>query len=234
MKSGAFDRAFAKLTGSRKSIHSSVSPHSQAGQGTLLRAYDLLDVTLAHNLPGNVEADDKSVRERCREESDSDLDDLVCPLVILITKLCNADEGARKRMRGWLLPDDLDRTNPLEERSDLLGRCLRLLQSIHHNRLKDATGEMLYAICESDGEIHMFVVVHMDTPANHLIQQHPHYHHMSATGTLLVSCSTRAFSAHHRQLLLVVLRLGHQMPQLTVDPLTRSPVLSKETTLLPK
>ncbi|KAF7790771.1 hypothetical protein EIP86_001728 [Pleurotus ostreatoroseus] len=150
VKSGAFDRAFAKLTVSRKSIHRSVSPHSQAGQDTLLRAYDLLDVTLAHNLPGNVEADDKSVRERCREESDSDLDDLVCPLVILITKLCNADEGARKRMRGWLLPDDLDRTNPLEERSDLLGRCLRLLQSIHHNRLKDATGEMLYAICESD------------------------------------------------------------------------------------
>lgn len=53
-------------------------------------------------------------------------------------------------MREWLVPDDLDRTNPLESRADLLGRCLRLLASIHHARLKDAVGEMLYAICESD------------------------------------------------------------------------------------
>lgn len=155
VKSGAFDRAFAKLTVSRKSMHRSTSPNSHAGQDTLLRAYDLLDVTLAHNLPGKVDADDRTVRERCRDESDSDLDDLVCPLVILITKLCTADEGARKRMRGWLVPDDLDRTKALEGRSDLLGRCLRLLQSIHHTRLKDATGEMLYAICESDGELRL-------------------------------------------------------------------------------
>lgn len=152
VKSGAFDRAFAKLTVSRKSSHRSTSPHSHAAQDTLLRAYDLLDVTLAHNLPGRVDPDDPTVRERCRKESDSDLDDLVCPLVILITKLCSTDEGARKRMREWILPDDLDRTSPLEERSDLLGRCLRLLPSVHHSRLKDATGEMLFAICDSDGK----------------------------------------------------------------------------------
>lgn len=53
-------------------------------------------------------------------------------------------------MREWLLPEDLDRTSPLEARADLLGRCLRLLASIHNARLKDAIGEMLYAICESD------------------------------------------------------------------------------------
>lgn len=101
-------------------------------------------------MPAKIDPDDPSVRERCRNECDSDLDELVCPLVLLITKLCNADEGARKRMREWVLPEDLDRTSPLEERSDLLGRCLRLLACIHHPRLKDATGEMLFAVCDSD------------------------------------------------------------------------------------
>jgi len=49
-----------------------------------------------------------------------------------------------------LLPANLDRTLALESRTDLLGRCLRLLASIHHARLKDVVGEMLFAICDSD------------------------------------------------------------------------------------
>ena len=150
-KQGAFDRAFSRLSVARKSsTHRSSSV--QPNQDTLLRAYDLLDVTLSHYLPGDIDPDDGSVRERCQSESDSTLDDLVCPLVLLITKLCQGDDGARRRMRDWILPDDLDRTAPLEGRADLLGRSLRLLGCIHHSRLKDATGEMLYAICDSDRE----------------------------------------------------------------------------------
>lgn len=146
---GAFDRAFSRLSATRKTSSRASSPF-HANTDTLLRAYDLLDVTLSHYLPNAIDPDDVSVRQRCQKESDSTLDDLICPLVLLITKLCSADEGTRKRMREWLVPDDLDRTNPLESRADLLGRCLRLLASIHHARLKDAVGEMLYAICESD------------------------------------------------------------------------------------
>lgn len=148
-KQGAFDRAFSRLSVSRKTSSqrsSSVHPN----QDTLLRAYDLLDVTLSHYLPGDIDPDDSSVRERCSAEGDSNVDDLVSPLVLLITRLCQADDGARKRMREWVVPDDLDRTHPLEGRADLLGRCLRLLGCIHHTKLKDATGEMLFAICDSD------------------------------------------------------------------------------------
>jgi hypothetical protein len=147
-KQGAFDRAFARLSVARKTSYRSSS--IQQNQDTLLRAYDLLDVTLSHYLPGNIDPDDTSIRDRCQSESDSNLDDLVCPLVLLITKLCQADENSRRRIRDWILPDDLDRTTPLEARADLLGRSLRLLGCIHHTRLKDAIGEMLYAICDSD------------------------------------------------------------------------------------
>lgn len=153
-KHGAFDRAFSRLSVSRK--NSGRSSSLQHPTDTLLRAHDLLDVTLSHYLPGDIDPDDVSVRERCQGESDSTLDELVCPLVLLITKLCTADEGCRKRMRDWLIPEDLDRTNPLEGRADLLGRCLRLLACIHHARLKDATGEMLFAMCDSDGGLLFF------------------------------------------------------------------------------
>lgn len=142
---GALDRALSKFAVSRR------SPSPPVTQDTLLRGYDLLDVTLSHYMPGNVEPDDSTVRDLCKSETDGALDDIVTPLVLLITKLCVSDETSRKRMRSWILPDDLDRTSPLEGRSDLLGRCLRLLACVHHPRLKDATGEMLYAACDSDG-----------------------------------------------------------------------------------
>ncbi|KAI0786524.1 guanine nucleotide exchange factor [Abortiporus biennis] len=150
-KPGAFDRAFARLSSGRSSLSRSSSPNPLShSHDTLQRAHDLLDVSFTHYLPGNIDPDEPSVRQSCREENDAQLDDIVCPLVILLTKLCSADESARNRMRQWIIPDDLDRTSPLEGRADLLGRCLRLLACVHHPRLKDSVGEMLFAICDSD------------------------------------------------------------------------------------
>ena len=125
----------------------------------LLRAYDMLDVSLSHYMPDAVDPDDSGVRARCMREMDQPLDDVMTPLAVLITKLCIADEDSRRRMREWILPEDLDRTSPLEGRADLLGRLLRLLGSVHHTKLKNGVGEMLYAICDSDGAFGSLVVV---------------------------------------------------------------------------
>ncbi|KAI1788919.1 guanine nucleotide exchange factor [Ganoderma leucocontextum] len=152
LKPGAFDRAWSALSAGRRSLSRSSSPHtSSTPVDVLLRAYDLLDVSLNHYMPDVIDPDDVSVRQRCMREMDQSLDDVMAPLVVLLTKLCQADEGSRTRMRQWLLPEDLDRTSPLEGRADLLGRLLRSLASVHHAKLKNATGEMLYAICDSDG-----------------------------------------------------------------------------------
>lgn len=151
-KPGAFDRAWSALSAGRRSLSRSSSPHtSSTPVDVLLRAYDLLDVSLNHYMPDAIDPDDIGVRQRCVKEMDQSLDDVMAPLVVLITKLCQADEGSRTRMRQWLLPEDLDRTSPLEGRADLLGRLLRSLSSVHHVKLKNGVGEMLYAICDSDG-----------------------------------------------------------------------------------
>lgn len=104
-------------------------------------------------MPDAINPDEVSVRSKCTRETDQPFDDIMTPLVVLITKVCHAHEGSRRRMREWILPEDLDRTSPLEGRSDLLGRLLRLLSSVHHAKLKNAVGEMLYAICDSDGAL---------------------------------------------------------------------------------
>jgi len=69
--------------------------------------------------------------------------------LVLVSRLCIADEQSRTRVRQWIVPDDLDRTSALEARPDTLGRCLRLLGSVYHPRLKDSVGEMMFSMADS-------------------------------------------------------------------------------------
>ncbi|KAF8211758.1 guanine nucleotide exchange factor [Mycena galopus ATCC 62051] len=172
-KAGPLDRALSVLSAGRRSLSRSPSPippsppsprlsnasYKLGDRDTLLRAHTLLEVAFTHYFPDATEPDDPSVRELVKSEagpgangSDS-LDDELSPLVVLITRLCIADEVSRTRTRDWLVPADLDRSaaaGTLEARPDMLGRCLRLLGSVYHARLKDSVGEMLYAMCDSD------------------------------------------------------------------------------------
>jgi len=150
VKAGKVDRALSMFS-ARSRPSRSTSPSPSSPQDTLLHAYDILDVTLAYYLPEALDPDDASIREKCKRD-DTSLDELATPLVLLITRLCIGDEPSRTRLRDWLIPSNLDRTNPLEARSDTLGRCLRLLGSVYHTNLKKAIGEMLYAMCDSDGK----------------------------------------------------------------------------------
>lgn len=118
----------------------------------LTRSWGFLEESFNHFFAGTTEPDDPKVRELVKKEIlNNNLDDILTPLIILITRLCQADETSRARVRHWLVPDDLDRTSPLEQRSDLLGKCLRLLGSVYHPRLKDAIGDLLFVMASSDG-----------------------------------------------------------------------------------
>ncbi|KAH9956804.1 guanine nucleotide exchange factor [Russula dissimulans] len=153
---GPFDRAMSMLTAGRRSLSRSSSPArppSPPNQDTLLHAYGLLEVALSHYLPGTIEPDDASVRATAKAESESTLDELLAPLVMLLCKLATGDNGARERLREWLLPANLDRTVVLESRADTLGRLLRLLTSVYHSRLNVTSGELLFAVCNHDATV---------------------------------------------------------------------------------
>ncbi|KAL1752583.1 guanine nucleotide exchange factor [Schizophyllum commune] len=156
-KPSTLDRALNVLSGGRRSM--SRSPQPFRAPDVLGRAHDLFDVSFSHYFPGDIEPDDISVREGVKKENEtggnigSTIDDMLTPLVVLITRLCTADENSRARMREWLVPTDLDRTAPLETRKDTLGRCIRLLSSVYHPMLKDAVGELFFVVSDSDPSI---------------------------------------------------------------------------------
>ncbi|KAF8803720.1 hypothetical protein BYT27DRAFT_7195060 [Phlegmacium glaucopus] len=150
LKPSTLDRALSVLAAGRRSLNRTPSLNNVTSYDVLQHAYDLLEVSFSHYFPGKTEPDDPEVRARCKAESSDTLEDMLSPLVVLITKLCIADEASRTRVRHWIVPEDLDRSSPLEERPDILGRCLRLLSCIYHPRLKDAIGELLFAVADSD------------------------------------------------------------------------------------
>lgn len=151
---GALDRALSSVIAAGRSLSNSRSgsPISirPVESDAFIRARELFDAVLAHYLPGKVDPDDESVRDRCDAEGNNTLDDLVTPLVLLLNRIAAADEGIKLSVRDWIVPPDLDRTTALETRSDTLGRCLRLLPCIYHPRLKDAIGELLFTVSDSD------------------------------------------------------------------------------------
>jgi len=150
-KPTTLDRAISVLAAGRRSLSHSPSSNNATPTNVLQRAYDLLDVAFSHYFPGAIDVDEAETRARCKQESaDNTIDDILSPLVVLISRFCIADEASRVRVRQWIAPDNLDRSSPLEGRGDILGRCLRLLASVYHTRLKDAVGELLYAMCDSD------------------------------------------------------------------------------------
>lgn len=115
-------------------------------------SFELLKVTLAYYLPGDIDPDDQSVRSRAAQDSPGNtIDDICPPLFVLLSRLCVADPTSRARLRHWLVPENLDRSTPLESRKNALGRSLRLLGSVYHPRTKSAAGEMLFSMADCNG-----------------------------------------------------------------------------------
>ncbi|KAJ3774703.1 guanine nucleotide exchange factor [Lentinula raphanica] len=160
-KTSTLDKALSVISAGRKSLSRSPSPSPPSPSHEILqRTLDLLEAAFAHHFPNNSDPDSQEVRDAFQKEIDAtgqpsqtSIDDTLTPLVIFCTRLCIADETCRLRVRGRIVPPNLDRSRPLDERADLLGRCIRLLGCVYHNSLKLAVGEMLYAACDSDATL---------------------------------------------------------------------------------
>ncbi|KAI6046528.1 guanine nucleotide exchange factor [Pisolithus marmoratus] len=152
----AIDRAISALAAGRRSFSWSSTSRSATPvvlPDTAIRACELLDATLAAFFQGDHDPDEARVRNRFQGHwfmNESSMSDIISPLVLLITRFCLGDDDAKLRIRNWFVPENLDRTKPLEGRDDVLGRCLRVLQCVYHERLGKCIGEMFFAMYDSN------------------------------------------------------------------------------------
>ena len=70
------------------------------------RALKMFETSLEHYFPGNVDPDEKSVRDRIAKE-DENLSHTLCPIVLLVTKFCYLSSGCRAHFRSKIIPPDL-------------------------------------------------------------------------------------------------------------------------------
>ncbi|KIR32221.1 hypothetical protein I352_05454 [Cryptococcus deuterogattii MMRL2647] len=81
------------------------------------------------------------------------LDEMLPPLLLLITNAILGLESVRLWIKETLLPVSLDRSpeaGPLESRKGSLGNILRLMTCAGHTQTRNAAGELMWAVCNGD------------------------------------------------------------------------------------
>ncbi|CAG8458046.1 24565_t:CDS:2 [Dentiscutata erythropus] len=117
-----------------------------------------------------VDGDPDIIIENGQNKYGVNFDEVVTPLVALIRKLAEEDELARTIARSRLLPDDVDRSKPLEKGDNLSARLIRLMTSVMLPNLKDGASELLYVICDQDASSKQ--KAHSDKPINPITGQY--------------------------------------------------------------
>ncbi|KAG6824030.1 hypothetical protein H0H92_008229 [Tricholoma furcatifolium] len=99
-KPSTLDRALSVLAAGRRSLsRSPPTTNTTTPTNVVQRTYDLVDTALAHFFPDAVDVDEQSVRDCAKWESpDNTLDDLLSPIVVLLTRICATDEASRVRI----------------------------------------------------------------------------------------------------------------------------------------
>ncbi|CAI2168710.1 5134_t:CDS:2, partial [Funneliformis geosporum] len=80
-------------------------------------------------------------------------DEIITPLVVLIKKLADEDDNAKILIGRELLPDNVDRSKPLEKGDNLTSRLIRLMTSVMLPHLKDNVSELLFSLCDQDANL---------------------------------------------------------------------------------
>ncbi|CAG8499936.1 2033_t:CDS:2 [Diversispora eburnea] len=82
-----------------------------------------------------------------------DFDEVITPLVALLRKLAEDDELAKTIGRNQLLPDDVDRSKPLEKGDSISANLIRIMTSVMLPHLRDSVSELLFVLCDQDANL---------------------------------------------------------------------------------
>ncbi|KAI1321430.1 hypothetical protein EDD11_005121 [Mortierella claussenii] len=118
---------------------------TRSQQATLLDVLTrILDDTLKHSLNTDEEASTDGM------SNGTELDEIVPPLVIVLTKIASAGGEGRAFLKAKLLPDDVDRTKPLEKGDSFSSRLIRRMTSVRFSRIRETVSQLLFVVCNED------------------------------------------------------------------------------------
>ncbi|KAF9201346.1 hypothetical protein BGZ49_008394 [Haplosporangium sp. Z 27] len=126
-------------------ISSSALLISRSQQAALLEVLTrILDDTLKHSLNSDEEASTAGL------SNGTELDEIVPPLVIVLTNIASAGGEGRAVLKAKLLPDDIDRSNPLEKGDSFTARLVRRMTSIRFTHIRETVSQLLFVLCDEN------------------------------------------------------------------------------------
>lgn len=79
-----------------------------------------------------------------------DTDDVLPPLVIVMSNIANDSEEACDVLKKACLPGASERALPVDKGIALSAQLIRLLTAVRFSKLKDTVGSLLYSVCDKD------------------------------------------------------------------------------------
>ncbi|KAF8953805.1 hypothetical protein BGZ52_002470 [Haplosporangium bisporale] len=110
-------------------------------------AEEILDDTLRYSLSTDEEASTDGM------SNGTELDEIVPPLVIVLTNIASAGGEAKAALKARLLPDDVDRSQPLEKGNTFSARLIRRMTSIRFPQIRETVSQLLYIVCDEDAAL---------------------------------------------------------------------------------
>ncbi|KAF9428265.1 hypothetical protein BGZ94_002936 [Podila epigama] len=121
---------------------------TRSQQASLLNVLvQILDDTLKHSLNTDEEASTNGL------SNGTELDETVPPLVIVLTNIASAGGEAKAALKAKLLPEDIDRSQPLEKGDSFSARLIRRMTSVRFPQIRETVSQLLYIVCDEDAAI---------------------------------------------------------------------------------
>ncbi|KAF9577432.1 hypothetical protein BGW38_007360, partial [Lunasporangiospora selenospora] len=104
----------------------------------------ILDDTLKYSLNTDDEASDAGL------SNGTELDEIVPPLVIVLTNIASTGGEARAALKARLLPDAVDRSQPLDKGGSFSARLIRRMTSARFPHIRETVSQLLFVVCNED------------------------------------------------------------------------------------
>ncbi|KAF9949548.1 hypothetical protein BGZ65_007233, partial [Modicella reniformis] len=118
---------------------------TRSQQAALLNVLtNILDVTLKHSLNTDEEASTDGL------SNGTDLDEILPPLILVLTNIAAVGAEAKAALKARLLPDDVDRSRPLDKGDSFSARLIRRMTSVRFPQIRETVSQLLFVVCDEN------------------------------------------------------------------------------------
>ncbi|TPX55488.1 hypothetical protein PhCBS80983_g05266 [Powellomyces hirtus] len=93
-----------------------------------------------------------SENPRSASPTTTNLDEVVPPLIIVLSGIARQDLAAREEMRRILLPDDIDRSKPLDQGTSITSQLIAFMTALAVPNVRESVCDLIFVLSDENAE----------------------------------------------------------------------------------